>query len=145
MQQGACVRPPGIRGWGPGTDHLGQADSRTWSSCVVLTLFRPQRDGDNCVNGLGEAAPCNYPRLRAAPTQSSRLSQGHSSPLFAGLALTSALARVQPWGGGVGGGEVRVLSPGLLAPSCRLLGLGAAWASPKSLSGLPGHRESGQR
>ena len=60
-------------GLGLGGDHLGQADSWTWSSCLVLTLFLPRRDGDNCVNWLGEVAPCNYYHLRATPTQSSPL------------------------------------------------------------------------
>ena len=106
VHQGATwIVPPGIWGWGQGGTVRGggggagwPADSWTWSSCLILTLFLPRCVGDNWANWLGEVAPRFYfpLGLGATPTRSFCFSQGHSSPLQAGLELTSTLARAQP-------------------------------------------------
>lgn len=58
---------PGEFGAGAGEGWSG-SDSRTWSSCLILTVFLPQCDGNNYVNWLEEVTPCYYFRLRATPT-----------------------------------------------------------------------------
>ena len=100
-QQGETrIVPPGIWGGGRGgtVGAGGQANSWTWRSCLTLTLFLPRCAGDDWANWLGEVAPRYYfpLGLGATPTRSFCFSQGHSSPRPAGLALTCALARVQP-------------------------------------------------
>lgn len=45
MQQGPSLVLPLECGAG-----AGKADGWTWSSCLILTLFIPQCDGDNCVS-----------------------------------------------------------------------------------------------